>query len=198
MYLFGSLPMATQRSRSQLGFTLIEALITISIVGILAAIAAPSFTSWLSGKKTVDVVEQIEGAIKEAQVESIKRSISCTLNIDTTNAIITGTPTTCLPTGQRDLSQLGVATLSKNDSNISLGTVNLGTSPSLQFSHKGTLNISGTDGLITIYPSSGATTQNSRCIVISSGIGIIRTGKYIGTNRSTPATTDSANCNTSS
>lgn len=188
--------MATQRSCSQLGFTLIEILVTISVVGILAAIVAPNFTSWFSSKKTIDVADQIEGAIKEVQTESIKRSISCTLNIDTSTAIITSTPTNCLPTGQRDLTKLGVAALSNNNSNISLGTANLGTSPQLQFSYKGTLNISGTDGVITIYPSSNATTQNSRCIVISSGIGIVRTGNYVGTSRSNP--TDSSNCNTSS
>jgi Tfp pilus assembly protein FimT len=188
MCLYGSL-MATRPSRNQLGFTL-------SVMGILTAIAAPSFTSWLSSKKTVDVADQIEGAIKEAQTESIKRSQSCTLNINTTNATITGTPTNCLPTGSRNLSKLGVTALSNNNSSVSLGTANLGTSPNLQFSYKGTINISGTNGVITIYPSSGATTQNSRCIIISSGIGIVRTGKYVGTARSNP--TDSNNCNTSS
>ncbi|MGB8702840.1 MAG: hypothetical protein WCD18_25775, partial [Thermosynechococcaceae cyanobacterium] len=123
-------------------------------------------------------------------------SQSCTLSLNTTSAQITSTPTNCLPTGTRDLSKIGMAVLSSNQSGVLVGTANLGSPATLQFSYKGTLSVTSGTGVITVYPSSNATTLNTRCLVISSGIGIIRAGKYVGTSRSNP--TDSANCNTSS
>jgi prepilin-type N-terminal cleavage/methylation domain-containing protein len=181
------------RKKSQSGFTLIEGLITIAVMGIFASIATPSFSAWLNNKKVEDVTAQIEGAIKEAQLESIKRSQSCTLNIDVD---ITSTPTNCLTTGARDLRKLGISTLSNNDSGISISTTtNLGTPATLQFSYKGTIpTLSGTGtGVITIYQSTGSASRKMRCIAIASGIGIIRPGTYTGT---TPSTPSASSCNT--
>jgi prepilin-type N-terminal cleavage/methylation domain-containing protein len=174
------------RQKSQSGFTLIEALITISIMGICASIATPSFTNWLSNKKVEDVTAQIEGAIKEAQLESVKQSQACTLSI---GVDITSTPTNCLTTGPRDLRKLGIRTLNNNDSGISISTANLGTPATLQFSYKGTIpTLSGGagTGVIAIYQSTGAASRKMRCIAIASGIGIIRPGTYTGTTPGTP------------
>jgi prepilin-type N-terminal cleavage/methylation domain-containing protein len=172
------------RQKSQHGFTLIEVLISIVVMGVFAAIATPSFSAWLNNKKVEDVTAQIEGAIKEVQLESIKKSQSCTLNI---GVDITSTPTNCLMTGARDLRKLGISTLSNNDSGISISTTNLGSPATLDFTYKGTIpTISGGAGVITIYQASGAATRKMRCIVIASGIGIIRPGTYTGTTPGTP------------
>lgn len=184
-------PMSSSRSVQSGGFTLVEALMTAVVVGIFAAIATPSFSTWFGNKKVEDVTAQIEGAIREAQGEAIKKSQPCLLNI---GLQVTSTPPSCLPTGPRDLTKLGIRALGNNSSNISLGTANLGSPAQIQFSFKGTISIQNTGtGLVTIYPAAGASGQ-VRCIAIASGIGLIRTGVYTGTNPASP--TDTAACAT--
>jgi prepilin-type N-terminal cleavage/methylation domain-containing protein len=189
--------MNSRHIRNVQGFTLIEMVVTIAVMGILAAIAAPSFSAWLNNKKVDDVAAQIEGAIREAQAQAIKESKPCTLSISKTDAQVTSDRPSCLPTGPRDLKKLGVKILSDNSSGVSLGFANLGdpATATIQFSYKGTLSITNTGtGLITIYQGEGADNRKIRCIAIASGIGIIRTGRYLGSSPETP--TDTANCAT--
>ncbi len=56
------------RTNSQ-GFTLIELIIILFIVGILSAIAAPSFLGLLNRGKVNNAVAQVQGALQEAQRE---------------------------------------------------------------------------------------------------------------------------------
>jgi prepilin-type N-terminal cleavage/methylation domain-containing protein len=187
--------MNSRHIRNAQGFTLIEMVVTIAVMGILAAIAAPSFSAWLNNKKVDDIAAQIEGAIREAQAQAIKESKPCTLSISKTAAQVTSDRLSCLPTGPRDLKKLGVKILSDNSSGVSLGFANLGDPAQIQFSYKGTLSITNTGtGLITIYQGEGADSRKIRCIAIASGIGIIRTGRYLGSSPETP--TDTANCAT--
>jgi prepilin-type N-terminal cleavage/methylation domain-containing protein len=183
------------RPRDSQGFTLIEGLVAIAVIGIFAAIAVPSFNAWLSNKKVDDVAAQLEGAIREAQAEAIKESKPCTLSISKTDAQVTSDRLSCLPTGPRDLKKLGVTVLSNNKPEVSLGIANLGDPAQIKFSYKGTLSIANTGtGLITIYHGAGTGSQKMRCIAIASGIGIIRTGRYLGSSPDSP--TDTANCAT--
>jgi type II secretory pathway pseudopilin PulG len=180
--------------RSLNGFTLIEALIIVTIIGVLAAITAPSFLSGLGTKKVDDVAAQIEGALKEAQAEAIKKSQTCTLTFDTTTARLTSLPANCLPTGSRDLKQLGVSVLAKNESGISMGFANLGSPVNLSFNYKGLTRIGGTGtGLVVIYQGTSASSRR-RCIAISGGLGIIRSGQYTGATPENP--NDTQNCAT--
>ncbi len=180
------------RQKSQRGFTLIESLITIVVMGILGMIATPSFLTWLNNKKVEDVTAQVEGAIKESQLESIKKSQACTLTIGVT---ITSAPANCLTSGERDLRKLGMATVgtdpnsnpNNNASGISISTANLGTPAVINFTYKGTIpTMSGGTGIITIYQASGAASRKMRCIVIASGIGIVRSGTYTGATPAAP------------
>ncbi len=181
----------------QRGVTLIETLVIVLVVGILAAIAVPSFLGAFNSRKIDDVATQIEGALKEVQSASIQQSLGCTVNIDRATAMITSTPPSCLPTGPRDLSKLGLAVLSNNKSGVLIGLANLGATGEIKFSQRGSLAVGGpgSTGMIVLYPSDGAS-QRNRCIAIASGIGIIRTGIYKGTTPATP--TDTNNCDTSS
>ena len=172
------------------GFTLIESLVTVAIVGIFAALAAPNFSAWLSNKKVDDITVQLEGALKEAQAQAVKTGRTCVLNFDSAAMKVTTPTSTCLVGGTLDLSKLDVSALSNNDSNVSLATVNLGSPAQISFTFRGLALISAGDtGLITIYQNASSSSRKSRCIAISSGIGIIRTGNYAGPNPSAPLET---------
>lgn len=154
--------------RSDQGFTLIELLIIVVIVGILTAIAAPSFLALLNRSRIHDALVAVEGALKEAQREAVKRSTSCTITLSTNS--VTGP---CLVTGSRNL---------KNE--IQLATNISGSPATVTFSHRGTVTLSDT-GTIVLYRSDSSNGQ--RCLVMSSPLGIVRTGNYSGSTSSVTA-----------
>ncbi len=63
----------------QLGFTLPEIMVTVAILGVLAAIAAPSFTGMLERRRLVGATETIMSDLRWARSEAIKRNADVTI-----------------------------------------------------------------------------------------------------------------------
>ncbi|NJL51996.1 MAG: type II secretion system protein [Hydrococcus sp. SU_1_0] len=63
--------------KSSSGFTLIEMLVVFIIVGVIAAIAAPNFLGLLNQSRVKDGLAQVEGAVKEAQRQAMRRGKPC-------------------------------------------------------------------------------------------------------------------------
>jgi prepilin-type N-terminal cleavage/methylation domain-containing protein len=176
------------------GFTLIEILITILIIGITASIATPSFMTWANNRKIQLIATDIEGALKEAQSTATRKSIPCDATVNSTNITavtvpIVTTPVTpavnCLPSGTRQIQG--------ENSNIAIvGTG--GASTTVSFTALG--SVTNTQAFV-IYRTDAPAAGNKRCLVISSGIGSIQSGTYTGIfplATGTTATTVSAAC----
>lgn len=55
------------------GFTLIELMVTIAVLAVVIAIAAPSFTSVIQSNRTTALHHEVLGAIQVARSEAVKR-----------------------------------------------------------------------------------------------------------------------------
>jgi type II secretory pathway pseudopilin PulG len=72
-------------ARNNEGFTLIETLIIVIIIGILSAIVAPSFLGMLNRNKVNAALVQVRGTLQEAQREAIRRSKRCQVGLSSGN-----------------------------------------------------------------------------------------------------------------
>ncbi|MBE9171282.1 type II secretion system protein [Pleurocapsales cyanobacterium LEGE 06147] len=161
------------------GFTLIEIVTTAIVVGVLAAIAVPSFVGLFNQNKVKEAVAQIEGALKEAQRQAMRRGRQCTVTIN--SGTITASPNSCL------LSQRTI------DSNININT-NPDTSPlEIIFSHKGNvpepIPSPNTIGYAIVLSSND--TNEKKCVLVAYGLGIIKSGDY---NDNSTTNIDPAKC----
>lgn len=154
--------MLRQKHQSDRGFTLMELMIALIVIGIIAAISAPNFIGLLNRNRVNVAMNQIEGAIKEAQRQAMRQGIFCRININTTTNILTGNPSNCL------LSDRQI-----ND-DIDIRTNLFGTIPNISFSYIGSTTRMGT----IVVSTDG--TDSQKCFVISLGTGISRTGDYVG------------------
>jgi type II secretion system protein H len=162
--------------KSSSGFTLIEMLVVIIIIGVIAAIAVPNFLGLLNRNRANEAMRQVEGALREAQKQAIRRGRQCTVNIDTTNKTISNPATNgCL-----------LSTRVLNDS------VQLNSSrTTIRFSGKGNIEVDDTTaGSTTPTPVFVASIPNNaniqKCVVMEGFLGSIRTGDYSGTIPTAP------------
>jgi prepilin-type N-terminal cleavage/methylation domain-containing protein len=81
------LKLSSRLSRNTSGFTLIEVLVTIAIVGILSAIAAPSWLGFVARQRLNKANDTVFAALQEAQREAKKNKRSYSVSIQLDNSI---------------------------------------------------------------------------------------------------------------
>lgn len=94
--------MTRQRTYRQQGFTLIEALIVVVMIGVLLTIAAPSFVNFTASQRVKTASYEFYAALSFARSEAIKRRQPVTVapvggnwaSGWTVSAPVAGTPTT--------------------------------------------------------------------------------------------------------
>ncbi|WP_019506441.1 type II secretion system protein [Pleurocapsa sp. PCC 7319] len=166
------------RKKINKGFTLVEMITTVIIVGVIASVAAPNLLGMLNQARVKDGLAQVEGAIKETQRQAIRRGKICkikfvtetidgksrqTINVvestDTGETVSAGYYNGCL--------------LSKRILPVDV-SVNTGGITKITFSGKGNTD-SSSEGIIRI---SHPLTTTEKCVQIEGLLGNILTGDF--------------------
>ena len=154
------------------GFTLLEAIVTVAMIGIISAIAAPSWLAYLNVQRLNSARSEAVSALSQARTQAIQRHVPYEAGFRQQNqqaqwAIY---PVGADPKGQdwKNLND-GVKLLETADTTFAKkdGVYRI------QFNHRGEVN--GQLGRVTFASVSGG--QTKRCVVVSNLLGTVREGE---------------------
>lgn len=193
-----------RRQRWQQGFTLVEVLVIVAVMGIVGVIALPAFASMMEGMKVNQSVSELQIALQDTQRQAIRKSQACTIQVSPSsnsghghppstpsiagNCLTSGSPK--LPSGIKFATNLKpVDTLTPNVS------IQYGTQGSAEFSilsavQPPLLPADPTGKIVTFVENPKV---EKKCVAVSSTLGLTRMGIYKGSI--TPAAiTDTGIC----
>jgi prepilin-type N-terminal cleavage/methylation domain-containing protein len=164
------------------GFTLLEGLVVVLMIGVLAAIAAPSWIAFLNVRRLDAAQGQVFEILRQAQstakLKHVKQQVSFRQKDGQVQwAIHAMTPIT-------DPDRLSWSSLDKgiqldpDETNPAADKFGI---HKIQFNHYGEVN--GKTGRVTLFvPTSSA----KRCVIVSTLIGAMRTGQNRPTRKGNP------------
>ena len=166
--------------KSNKGFTLIEMITTVIVIGVIASIAAPNLLGMLNQTRVKDGLGQVEGAIREAQKLAVRRGKPCTI-VFSTNANGNSTVKSksgfdgCLLSNRELADSVAFSRLNSGTGNLDL--INNLNEIELSFSGKGNPTV---ERIMVVYHPQ---TNTQKCIQIKGLLGSILTGNYNSTTK---------------
>jgi prepilin-type N-terminal cleavage/methylation domain-containing protein len=157
------------------GFTLIETLIVVIILGVMGAVAGPGLKGWYDQNRVKEGFNQILNAFQQARSNSVRLSTSCTVTISsgTSAYSVAGSPSGCV---------LETVLISNEVIKITKASGSL--PASIVFDYRGGTDASS-NTTVVIERKNGSGTNISgtgKCIVVSDPLGMIRFGDYSSSN----------------
>lgn len=73
------------------GFSLMELMVSIAVIGILAAVATPSATAWRNNAQFNSAVREVKSAIDGTRMAAIRTNLPANVTFDGTNTFTTQT-----------------------------------------------------------------------------------------------------------
>ena len=165
-------------SLSNQGFTLIEILVTIMIVGILSAIAAPSWLNFLNQQRLSVAQNELYRAMTQAKSNATRDKLTWQVSFRENNQMVQWAihPATILPDNahwqslDRKIRLDRGNTTFRQDSSSSEYEIK-----ATQFNYLGAIDGQQALGRITI--TTGSRNQMKRCVFLSTLIGGMRTDR---------------------
>lgn len=94
-------PVKSQSRKSSQGFTLVELLVTVAVIGILAVVATPSMTALVGAYRVSSTASELTAAMQIARSEAVRRNArvrvcgnaACTSTDYSQAVVVHGAPT---------------------------------------------------------------------------------------------------------
>jgi type IV fimbrial biogenesis protein FimT len=77
-----------------LGFSLIELMVTVTVFGLISAYAIPSFNTWIQDSKTRTIAESLQNGVRLAQAEAVNKGRQVAFFVTNVQPSATATTTT--------------------------------------------------------------------------------------------------------
>ena len=74
--------------RKHSGFTIVELIIVIALIGILAAFAVPNFIGWLPNYRLRSAAQDLYSNFQKAKLTAVKRNKNCAVRFDNTGYMV--------------------------------------------------------------------------------------------------------------
>ena len=160
------------------GFTLIEMLAVLMIMGVLMAIATPSVLAMMARARLSNSVDRVRDTLELARSQTTQKNKKCNVYIPTGNQIVSD----CLVSAERASSGitdvpngLPLVKLDDKDDILIENSVSSISLTKIAYNFKGITQNSGT----LVLSSRSNPDGEKKCLIVDAGIGLIRTGKYI-------------------
>ncbi|MEO0769936.1 MAG: GspH/FimT family pseudopilin [Cyanobacteria bacterium J06649_4] len=165
------------KSLTQKGFTLLEVLSVIVLMGVIAAIAAPSWLTFVEGKRLNSGRDKLYLGLREAQTKAQRRGLDWQFSLrERDGSVEWATHPKSVDSATVQWTALDAASL-KIDEETTLATS--GSTYYVRFDDDG--NVQYRLGRVTL--SSRRVPQLKRCVVVSTIIGAMRKSKEQATPR---------------
>jgi prepilin-type N-terminal cleavage/methylation domain-containing protein len=151
------------------GFTLLESLVIVVIVGVLAAIVVPSWNVLLTSIRLNAAQDQVLQAMQRAKSNAKRKRTVEQFSIRTKDGIVQWALSPATPLPDESLWQ-NLDPAIQLDDETSLRSI--GSIRRVQFTHEGRVN--GSLGRVTFSSKQGG--KLKRCVVVSTLLGTLRTG----------------------
>ncbi len=163
------MPLTTAPKRIQ-GFTLFELLITFIIFGILTALIVPGIGKFRNRYEVKGAFDQVQQVLREAQREAIRAGQACTVTLNLSEQPIT-------ITAKNEAAQVCAINHTLPE-NIKIKTNLRDANPQVIFSYLGSVTLKESQELNAIVYWQNQPDLEKPCLVLTTGIGLIRTGNY--------------------
>jgi len=161
----------SQTDNTETGFTLIEMLVVVFIIGILTAIAAPSWNTFITGQRLKTINDQVFQAIKTAQAEAKRKKDEVTL---TFNSAV-DPPTISYEGNVQKLNASGEIKSGAIKLSTGAGDTTVTKDPDIIFDYQGNIK---TDNPVQVLPYTVTVSlpdgKSKRCVIVDSLLGTIR------------------------